>query len=360
MSREIPDLTTIERTNIATMTAMTAFWFFCLGACLGSFLNVIVYRLPRGVSLSRKRSCCPSCDQPIEMRDNIPILGWLKLRGRCRNCQWPIPVRYTLVELLVASQFAALLFVELFSGGANLPVREPEHWKGVVWTVWYLKYPDLMESYLFHCLLLYLSTAFVLIASDGHRATRSLLGFGVIAGVVWLAIEPRLHPLLGLSGWWGSLEWSHRGAALWCGVLGLTVGAGLGGLLGMTTPRDADVPTRSALVAVLSLCGLYLGWKAAVSTTVLALALHLVLRAAAVAVPWFRRVPLTASLFVGLHLQILFWRQLGSILYWPSHVQHWRYHAEIIALLIGVAIFLRERNPVSDSAPGSTPPLTGE
>lgn len=350
MSSDIPDLTALERTNIATMTAMTAFWFFCLGACLGSFLNVIVYRLPRGVSLSRKRSCCPSCDQPIELRDNIPILGWLKLCGRCRNCQWPIPARYPLVELLVASQFAVLLFVELFSGGTNLPVREPEHWKGVVWTVWYLKYPDLMESYLFHCLLLYLATAFTLIAADGHRATRSLFAFGVIAGLGWLAIEPRLNPLLGLPGWWGSLEWSHRGTALWNGLLGLAIGASLGGVLGMMTPRDEAAPTRSALVAILSLCGLYLGWKAAVSTSGLTLALSLFLRMIAVVLPPLRRVPVTASLLAAMHFQILFWRQLGSIPFWPSHSQRWHEHGAVIAILIGVAIVLRERRSSPERA----------
>ena len=69
-----------------------------LGAILGSFLNVVAYRLPRGESLSRPRSRCPGCDTPIKPYDNVPVLSWLLLRGRCRSCRAPISARYPLVE----------------------------------------------------------------------------------------------------------------------------------------------------------------------------------------------------------------------------------------------------------------------
>jgi leader peptidase (prepilin peptidase) / N-methyltransferase len=69
-----------------------------LGAVLGSFLNVVAYRLPRGESLSRPRSRCPHCETPIRPYDNIPVLSWLLLRGRCRSCRAPISPRYPLVE----------------------------------------------------------------------------------------------------------------------------------------------------------------------------------------------------------------------------------------------------------------------
>jgi leader peptidase (prepilin peptidase) / N-methyltransferase len=69
-----------------------------LGAIIGSFLNVVAYRLPRGESLSRPRSRCPGCATPIKPYDNVPVLSWLLLRGRCRSCKTPIPVRYPLVE----------------------------------------------------------------------------------------------------------------------------------------------------------------------------------------------------------------------------------------------------------------------
>jgi leader peptidase (prepilin peptidase) / N-methyltransferase len=69
-----------------------------LGAVFGSFLNVVAYRLPRGESLSRPRSRCPGCLTPIRPYDNVPILSWLVLRGRCRTCREPISARYPLVE----------------------------------------------------------------------------------------------------------------------------------------------------------------------------------------------------------------------------------------------------------------------
>jgi leader peptidase (prepilin peptidase) / N-methyltransferase len=73
-----------------------------MGAVFGSFLNVVAYRLPRGESLSRPRSRCPQCEAPIRPYDNVPVLSWLALRGRCRSCRGAIPWRYPLVEAMTA------------------------------------------------------------------------------------------------------------------------------------------------------------------------------------------------------------------------------------------------------------------
>ena len=61
-------------------------WVFVAGAAIGSFLNVVAYRLPRGMNLSSPGSRCPSCERPIRWYDNVPILGWVWLGGRCRDC----------------------------------------------------------------------------------------------------------------------------------------------------------------------------------------------------------------------------------------------------------------------------------
>ena len=68
------------------------------GAIIGSFLNVVAYRLPRGESLSHPPSRCPHCGKPVKPYDNIPVLSWLLLRGRCRHCKEPISARYPIVE----------------------------------------------------------------------------------------------------------------------------------------------------------------------------------------------------------------------------------------------------------------------
>jgi leader peptidase (prepilin peptidase)/N-methyltransferase len=74
-----------------------------LGAIVGSFLNVVTYRLPRHESLVSPASHCPSCGTPVKPYDNIPILSWLLLRGHCRSCSAPISPRYPLVEALTAA-----------------------------------------------------------------------------------------------------------------------------------------------------------------------------------------------------------------------------------------------------------------
>jgi leader peptidase (prepilin peptidase)/N-methyltransferase len=76
-----------------------------LGLLIGSFLNVVIYRLPRGESLNKPASRCPSCGAPVKPYDNIPVLSWLILRGRCRSCGASISVRYPLVEALTAAVF---------------------------------------------------------------------------------------------------------------------------------------------------------------------------------------------------------------------------------------------------------------
>jgi leader peptidase (prepilin peptidase)/N-methyltransferase len=82
-----------------------------LGLILGSFLNVVSYRLPRGESLSRPASRCPGCDTPIKPYDNVPVLSWLLLRGRCRSCGTQIAWRYPLVELATAVLLALTVVV---------------------------------------------------------------------------------------------------------------------------------------------------------------------------------------------------------------------------------------------------------
>ncbi len=78
------------------------------GLVIGSFLNVVIWRVPRHESIVKPRSHCPSCDTLIETRDNIPIASWLLLRGRCRHCGEHISVRYPFIELLTGVLFAAV------------------------------------------------------------------------------------------------------------------------------------------------------------------------------------------------------------------------------------------------------------
>jgi len=117
---------------------------FLVGACaliglaIGSFLNVVIHRVPRKLSVVRPRSACPSCGTPIAERDNIPVVSWLLLRGKCRSCSNPISPRYPLVELLTAMLFAGAAvrfgydwslpaFLVLLAGLLSLAFTDLEH-----------------------------------------------------------------------------------------------------------------------------------------------------------------------------------------------------------------------------------------
>ncbi|MCW2751891.1 MAG: peptidase domain protein [Aeromicrobium sp.] len=79
-----------------------------LGLLVGSFLNVVIWRVPRGESVVRPRSHCPSCDTELAERDNVPVISWLVLRGKCRTCSAPISARYPAVELLTGVLFGVV------------------------------------------------------------------------------------------------------------------------------------------------------------------------------------------------------------------------------------------------------------
>jgi leader peptidase (prepilin peptidase)/N-methyltransferase len=87
------------------------FFIFWFGAIWGSFSNVVIYRMPKGESVVTPRSRCPSCSNPIQWYDNIPIISWLILRGKCRKCSAKISARYPLVEFLTGLIFA-LIFLK--------------------------------------------------------------------------------------------------------------------------------------------------------------------------------------------------------------------------------------------------------
>ena len=115
---------------------------FVLGAIAGSFINVCVARLPFEKSLLWPGSRCGRCFQPIRFTDNIPILGWWLLRGRCRSCGQPFSVTYSLVELFTACAFAGLFYLEIGCNVLDLPyLRQAQvqfdlQWGMVPWQAW--------------------------------------------------------------------------------------------------------------------------------------------------------------------------------------------------------------------------------
>jgi prepilin signal peptidase PulO-like enzyme (type II secretory pathway) len=113
----VPALDNLERFEM--MASLIAVLFvMAFGACIGSLLNVLVYRLPLGLDVVTPTSRCPSCETHLTWRENIPVFGWLLLRGRCRFCRSPISPEYPLVEAFVAVLWA-LVFLVLYAPGGT-------------------------------------------------------------------------------------------------------------------------------------------------------------------------------------------------------------------------------------------------
>lgn len=201
---------------------------FALGACVGSFLNVCIHRIPREESIILPRSHCPRCGSLIAWYDNLPLVSYLLLRARCRRCGGPIAPRYFLVELLTAVLFMAVW--QKYGFDAHTPVY------------WLLAGGLILGTFvdLEH-----------LIIPD-----RVSLG-GMAAG---LALSAALPALQGVTG---------HGAALGASALGLAAGAGLLWLVGAL---GKAILKKDAMglgdVKLLGAIGAFLGWQAVLFTVV--------------------------------------------------------------------------------------------
>lgn len=112
---------------------------FCAGACVGSFYNVIVYRMPRGISLVKPPSHCPICKKHIPLRYNMPIVGWLWLRGKSACCKQPISIIYPIGEALCGLLGALALYTAVgFGTDFTQPVKSPVVWADAAALFWLL------------------------------------------------------------------------------------------------------------------------------------------------------------------------------------------------------------------------------
>ncbi|WP_425616460.1 A24 family peptidase [Anatilimnocola sp. NA78] len=217
--------------------ALLGTWMFAVGGSVGSFLNVVVYRLPAGLNLISPGSRCPRCLSPIRSRHNIPILGWLLLRGRCADCHLPISSRYPLVETWVACLFLLVGCVEILGHGMNLPVPPAGSWRAPLNT--FEPWP-LGIAVMLHLFLLTTLVAAILIDYDAHRIPRRLflpvLLFAIVAPLVWPAVHP--VPAINWQGWQLPITPSNR----W--LLGL-VDIAAGAIAGLLASAAFYLTTRS-------------------------------------------------------------------------------------------------------------------
>jgi len=308
-----------EMVRLRSIEAVSGLWFFALGATIGSFLNVVAYRVPRGESVVFQRSHCPQCGTQILGRDNVPIFGWVMLGGRCRNCASKISARYPIVELITAVLFLGLYFVELISGGVNIPVRSPNTYAGVVWILMYTKW-DLVGMYLYHCFALSVLLSYVLIDIDRQQVNfreRLLAALMLMAPpLIW----PDLMPVPYMAGGedWLAYAWLLAGAQC---LLGGLMGMALGTLTKRTIGSvESNSQSMGQLASFLAVVGIVLGWQGVIAVTLIGLLMRIV----AGIIPIWRRgsIPFTVLLLVAFVTHQMIWRwtiEYGSP-WWPSHL----------------------------------------
>jgi leader peptidase (prepilin peptidase)/N-methyltransferase len=287
--------------------ALFAVWLFALGGAVGSFLNVVIYRLPAGKSLVRPGSHCPACQHPIRWYDNVPILSWLLLRARCRDCGSKISFRYPLVEAITAALFVLIGVVEGLSGGENLPLEPAVGVHGAMLPPLDAFRSAAMVGY--HLLLLCTLLAAALVEYDGHPTPDRLFRPALLVG--WLAplLCPSLHP--------GAIQLAvfNRSLAAMAGFGDATAGIVLGALLGLvfwrllTGKRSLDLVWGPACV------GLFLGWKAVLVLAVVTAMVQLLLAAAGRLWRGLRPIPPTVWLALSALAWILAWGRM--VARWP-------------------------------------------
>jgi len=248
-------------------------YFFYVGATLGSFLNVVAYRLPRGQTLLGS-SACPGCNTRIKIYHNQPIFGWIWLGGRCCNCNINISIRYFVIECLAAAVIGSIAFVEIYCDGINL-IEKPRL-NILVFERVILNPPWVLLSYfLVHtCLLTILMTA-ALIRFQKDTVPSKLYLFGIIAATLLTIIWP-ISIAFDIQGNASSLNPTVI-TNLSTAMVGALVGLIAGSLFVPTMVTQKVTAPRSHNYAFI-LIGFVLGWQSILLVTLLCSLLHLNIR----------------------------------------------------------------------------------
>ncbi len=301
-----------ERIRTRCVEYFIGLWIFSFGAIIGSFLNVVAYRMPRGESVVWRPSRCPFCETPIRSTDNIPVLGWLRLRGRCRACRLPISPRYPTIEFLMGLLFFSFALADLFSGAMLNPALGPLR-GGVAEIVLSARW-DFAAVLAYQGCLAALLMGVALMRFDGQRPPGKLIVFAFVVAFAAPLAFPELRPEV-----WSRtdvLEGAlHRLEAFPAGILcGLALGYVWHFVLRY---RAQGIKPQVGPTLSLMMVGLFFGWQAACSVFGLALVVHLVAGLWACQTH-HRNWPADASVLAGFYVHTLGWSVWEMLRWWPS------------------------------------------
>lgn len=227
---------------------VTAVFVGAFGAIIGSFLNVVIHRLPREESIVFPNSRCPSCETPISAFDNIPLISFAFLRGRCRKCSTPISWRYPAVELLVALLYVAVFLLDVYLRG------------GMTFTI------------LFDLVFVSALVALIFIDAEHMLLPNAITYPGIVFAVVARLALPYLVGPYAFddlpSLWYGPFStWPLWATSVLGGVLGALVGGGSLWLIGWLWERFRGVEAMGlGDVKMMFMVGAYLGWRLTILT----------------------------------------------------------------------------------------------
>jgi leader peptidase (prepilin peptidase)/N-methyltransferase len=313
-------------------------WTFILGAAVGSLLNVCIARLPLEKSILWPSSRCGHCLRPIRWFDNIPLVSYWLLRGRCRACGTRFSIRYFLIELLTAIGFAGLFYVEIVVNVHDLPFFRLNHWAivsgRVPWQAWtFFGHHAVLLSLLIACAacdlerreiplsLTIVGTAFGLIGATlfPWPWPNDVNGAGMLppAAMPWWLAEPETIGL-GLYPWplWGALpDWvplgSHR-AGFATGLAGILVGTWmLRGVRAVFTRGLGREALGLGDADLMMMVGAFLGWQPVVIAFFAGALVTLGFAIVQMVVYRENALPFGPGLAVGTVLTWLGWRWVG-------------------------------------------------
>ena len=304
-------------------------WLFVLGSAVGSFLNVCIYRLPRGRNLFWPSSRCGTCFAPIRATDNLPLLAYWRLGGRCRTCGARFSSRYFLVELIVGVVFAGLYALEI---GANVHGYDVWSFGGFYFLEAGQFPPHSWAFFVGHVVLASCLIVAVGCLLDGEEVPRGLVVFGAACGLTWALAYPWPTPLLTQSDlrpgfvpwpvWWPLPAWLEPGGfalGLLDALAGLLVPAGLVRLI------DRRRQFGSA-AGILMMTGGFLGWQPLLVALALAVSSTLVVRISRTDTARVFGMVLVAFVVVVW----LGWRWIGPIIRPVS------FHAEYLVVFLAI------------------------
>lgn len=243
--------------------AIPAFIVFALGASIGSFLNVVIYRLPAGLSLIHPPSRCPHCLTQLKNTENVPIFGWLRLKGKCSHCKRSISMRYPIVEAVTGILFLSVFF------GFGVSLQTLGYWVFLSWLL-----------------------ALALIDLDTMTLPNALTQSGLVLGLVFQAIVG-FRTTSSLSGGIQAFVLSAIAAVLGIWLLDIISLVG-----SFVMGQEAMGAGDSKLMAMM---GAWLGWKTLLIAGFLACAMGAVIGGGAIAIGLLsRRQPMPFGPFLAL------------------------------------------------------------